>query len=89
MRTDKVKNLVQGTPDSAGTMPFQITWYDWLNAAPAQNGDAGGSGNGASSGGGGSGSSTGVIIAVIVVVVVALAVVVFVLRRRVTATERE
>ncbi|MGI8878990.1 MAG: ABC transporter substrate-binding protein [Jatrophihabitans sp.] len=82
VRTDKVKNLVSGKPDSTGTMPLQGTWYNWLNAAPA-----GKSGSGSSSSGGmGAGAIVGIVVAVIVVAAVAGFVV---LRRRSTAAERE
>ena len=42
VRTDKVSNLVSGTPDSSGTLPLQSTWYSWLHAAPAGSSGSGG-----------------------------------------------
>jgi peptide/nickel transport system substrate-binding protein len=93
VRTDKVTNLIQGTPDSAGTMPLQSTWYDWLNAAPVTAGSSGPSGSNGSSGAAASGSSSsssnvGLIVGIIVAVVVVAGVVIFVMRRR-TSAERE
>jgi peptide/nickel transport system substrate-binding protein len=95
VRTDKVTGLIQGSPDSQGTMPLQSTWYDWLNAAPAGStsggsGSSGGSSSGAAAGGSSSSSSSnaGLIIGIIVAVVVVAGVVIFVVRRR-TSAERE
>ncbi len=82
VRTDKVKGLVSGKPDSTGTMPLQGTWFNWLNAEPVKKSSSGSS----SSGGLGGGAIVGIVVAVVVVAAVAAF---LVLRRRSTAAERE
>ena len=76
VRTDQVSGMEVGAPDSTGAYPAQVTFNQYLNAAPVTKAKSGGSGTGLAIGG-------------VVLVVVVLAGGVIVMRRRKTADERE